>query len=65
MPAASVIQRLLPDGVRVDTFDGAQWERPNLNGTVALFGHGARPTGEVSISRSDCCDEFVERHSGA
>ena len=39
MPAASVIQRLLPDGVRVDTFDGAQRERPNLNASEPHTGH--------------------------
>jgi hypothetical protein len=31
------------------------------DGTVALFDLGARPTGEVPISRLDRCDDFVER----
>ena len=36
-------------------------ERLGLEGTVALFDLGARPTGEVSISRSDRGGELVER----
>ena len=33
------------------------------SGTIALFDDGAQPTGEMSSSRSDRCDEFVERGS--